>query len=87
MARLLQALIGWPWIAMTTRKKIRLLILRTNKGLAEMKALFEAGQVVPVIDGAWGLGDLPQAFRYFGEGRHKGKVVVTVDPPADRPRP
>jgi len=31
-----------------------------------------------VIDGPYGLGEVPEAFRYFGEGHHKGKVVITV---------
>jgi NADPH:quinone reductase-like Zn-dependent oxidoreductase len=44
-----------------------------------MKELFEAGKVVPVIDGPYKLSEVPKAFRHFGEGRHKGKVVITVE--------
>ncbi len=79
MARLFQALLLWPWIAMTQKKNIRLLALKPNKGLDTMKELFEAGKVVPVIDGPYGLSEVPEAFRRFGEGRHKGKVVITVE--------
>ncbi len=79
MARLFQALLLWPWIAMTTNKKIRVLVLKPNKGLAYMKELFEAGKVVPVIDGPYKLSEVPEAFRHFGEGRHKGKVVITLE--------
>jgi hypothetical protein len=25
------------------------------------------------------LSEVPEVFRYFGEGRHAGKVVITVD--------
>lgn len=81
MARLLQALLLGPWISMTHNKKIRLLSLKPNKGLAYMKELFEAGKVVPVIDGPYTLREVPKAFRHFGEGRHKGKVVITMEQP------
>lgn len=30
-------------------------------------------------DGPYTLGDVPQAFRHFGTGRHKGKVVITLN--------
>ena len=79
MARLFQALLFIPWISMTTNKNIRILVLKPNKGLAHMKELFEAGKVVPVIDGPYKLSEVPEAFRLFGEGCHKGKVVITVE--------
>ena len=79
MARLFQALLLWPWLLMTQNKKFRLLALKPNKGLAYMKELFEAGKVVPVIDEPYTLSEAPKAFRHFGEGRHKGKVVITLE--------
>lgn len=79
MARLFQGLVFWPWIAMTTKKRIRILALKPNKGLAYMNELFEAGNVVPVIDRSYKLSQVPDAFRYFGEGKHRGKVVITVE--------
>jgi NADPH:quinone reductase-like Zn-dependent oxidoreductase len=79
MARLFQALLWWPWIALTTHKRIRIVALKPNKDLAYMKELFEAGKVVPVIDGPYQLKEVPEAFRLFGAGRHKGKVVITVE--------
>ena len=78
MARLFQALLLRPWFALTTGKKIRLLALKPNKDLVHVREMFEAGKVVPVIDGRYGLADVPEAFRYFGSGRHKGKIVITV---------
>jgi NADPH:quinone reductase-like Zn-dependent oxidoreductase len=79
MPRLFQALLLWPWISMTQNKNIRLLALKPNKGLDYMKELFEAGKVVPVMDGPYRLSEVPEAFRRFGEGRHKGKVVITLE--------
>ena len=78
MARLVPGLLSAPWIAMTTHKTIRLLMLKRNQGLADMKQLFEASKMVPVIDGPYELNEVPRAFRRFGEGLHKGKVVITV---------
>jgi NADPH:quinone reductase-like Zn-dependent oxidoreductase len=78
MARLLPALLWASWISMTEKKAIRLLVLRRNQGLVRMKELFESGRVVPVIDGPYTLSEVPEAFRRFGEGLHKGKVVITV---------
>jgi NADPH:quinone reductase-like Zn-dependent oxidoreductase len=44
-----------------------------------MKELLEAGKVVPIIDRAYTLSEVPEAFLYFGEGHAKGKVVITVE--------
>lgn len=79
MPRLFQALFLWPWISMIRKKSIRLVVLKPNKDLAYMKELFEAGKVVPVIDGPYKLSELPEAMRYFGEGRHKGKVLIVTE--------
>lgn len=76
MARLFQALLFLPWISMATNKRVAIVSLKPNKDLAYMKELFEAGQVMPVIDGPYKLSDVPEAFRRFAAGRHKGKVVI-----------
>ena len=78
MVRLFQALILGPWISMISKKKICIVALKPNKDLAYMNKLFEAGKVKPVIDGPYRLDEVPKAFRLFGEGDHKGKVVITV---------
>jgi NADPH:quinone reductase-like Zn-dependent oxidoreductase len=82
MLRLLQALFLLPWISLLTHKHVRIVVLKPNKDLAYMTELFETGKVAPVIDGPWKLSDTPAAFRHFGEGRHKGKVVIVVQPSA-----
>lgn len=80
MGRLFQALLFRLWISLTTNKKIRIVALKQNKDLEYMKELFATGKAVPVIDGPYTLSEVPQAFRHFGAGRHKGKVVITVKP-------
>jgi NADPH:quinone reductase-like Zn-dependent oxidoreductase len=57
---------------------VRIVALKPNKDLAYMSKLFEAGELVPVIDRVYVLADVPQALRHFGTGDHKGKIVVTV---------
>ncbi|WP_415639848.1 zinc-binding dehydrogenase [Paenibacillus lupini] len=38
----------------------------------------EAGQVIPVIDRQYELSDAVEAFRYFGTGEVKGKLIVRM---------
>ena len=78
MVRLLQALLLGPWISMISKKHIRIVALKPNKDLFYMNGLFEAGKVKPVIDGPYKLNEFSEAFRTFGKGEHKGKVVMTT---------
>lgn len=79
MSRLLQALILGPLISTSSKKKIAIVALKPNKDLLYMNELFEAGKLKPVIDGPYKLEQVPEAFRLFGKGLHKGKVVITVE--------
>ena len=76
--RLLQALVVGPFTSRLYHEHLRLVGLRPNKDLAYMNELFEAGQLLPVIDGPYKLANLPEAFRLFGSGDHKGKIIVTM---------
>ena len=62
------------------KKYMRIVVLKPNKDLAYMKELFEAGKLLPVMDGPYKLGEVPEAFRRFGGGHHKGKVIITMEP-------
>jgi NADPH:quinone reductase-like Zn-dependent oxidoreductase len=77
--RLLQAFILGPLISMISKKKILIVALKPNKDLSYMNELFEAGKVRCVIDGTYKLEEVPNAFRLFEKGLHKGKVVITVE--------
>lgn len=76
MGRLFQALVLGPLISLLFRKNVRIVALKPNKDLAYMNELFESGKMKPVIDGPYKLSEVPLAMRHFGEGRHKGKVVI-----------
>lgn len=74
-----QVLLLGPWIRGTTGKNMRILAVQPNlKDLVYVAELCEAGKVVPVIDRRYPLSEIPEALRYLGEGRTKGKVVITV---------
>ena len=68
-------------IALLTRedRKLCLVYEGPNKGLVELKDLIEAGKLVSIIDRTYQLEEVSEALRYFGEGRHKGKVVIAIE--------
>jgi len=67
-----------PWVSWTSDKKMGLLLHKANDGLEEMKTLFEAGNVKPVIDRCYPLHEAAEAMHYYAQGRTKGKIVITV---------
>jgi len=79
MFRLLQALFLRPWISMISKKKICIVALKSNKDLEYINELFETGKIKPVIHETYRLDEIPKALRLFGEGTHKGKIVITVE--------
>jgi len=79
VATIFQILLLGPWIRGTTGKKMRILAVQPNlKDMVHITELYEAGKVIPVIDKAYPLSEVPEALRYLGEGRVRGKVVITV---------
>jgi NADPH:quinone reductase-like Zn-dependent oxidoreductase len=78
MPRVLQAFVLGPLMSRLYHKHLRIVGLRPNKDLAYMNQLFDEGKLLPVIDGPYNFADLPDAFRHFGTGNHKGKIVVTM---------
>jgi NADPH:quinone reductase-like Zn-dependent oxidoreductase len=79
VATILQILLLGPWISIIESKKMRILAVRPNlKDMVYITELHEAGKVVPVIDRGYPLGEVPEALQYLGEGRVKGKVVISV---------
>ena len=77
-SRIFQVMFLGPLVSMIASKKMAILMYRQNKDLDFIKELFETGILKPVIDKCYPLSEVPEAFRYFGEGRHKGKVVITL---------
>ncbi len=79
MLRVLQLLLFSFWASLSRgTRKFSLVAEGPNKGLADLKELVEAGKLVAVIDRTYQLDNVPEALRYFGEGRHKGKIAITM---------
>ena len=81
LPRLLQALFLGPLISLINKKHLRIVALKTNKDLLYINNFFEAGKIKPVINGSYQLHELSDAFRLFGKGEHKGKIVISVTNP------
>jgi len=80
VALIFQILLLGPWIKRATAKNIRVLAVpQTREDLISITELCEAGKVVPVIDRRYSFSEVPEALRYVGEGRAKGKVVITLE--------
>jgi NADPH:quinone reductase-like Zn-dependent oxidoreductase len=76
---LLQIALLGPLLKLATGKNLRVLAVPQNRDdLVAITELCEAGKIIPVIDRHYALPEVPEALRYVGEGRHKGKVVITI---------
>lgn len=78
MYRLFEILFLGSLISLFTSKKLSILNLEPNKGLDELSKLVEKGQIRPIVDGPYEFDKIPNLIKYFGEGKHKGKIVVEI---------
>lgn len=77
---LLGALLMGPWIRLTNGKSVRLLIVPQDPTvLLQVTDLCAQRRIVPAIDRSYPVSEARDALRYVGEGRHKGKVVITFE--------
>ncbi len=77
--RILQTVALGPVISRVRGRKLGLLLHRpSRKDLDWLTERIQSGQIVPVIDRTYPLDEVPDAFRYFGTGRVRGKIVITV---------
>ena len=79
MAQIFQPMLLGPWLSTDGRKMTNLAMKPNKNDLTFVKELIEAGKVKPVIDKCFPLSEVPEALRYYGQGRSRGKVVVTMD--------
>src|SRR6266508_837828 len=79
VATFLQFFLIGPWIRRTSGKHVRVLAVQRNrKDLEHITDLCKTGKIIPFIDKRYSLSEVPEALRYVGEGRAKGKIVITV---------
>jgi NADPH:quinone reductase-like Zn-dependent oxidoreductase len=77
--RILQTVTLGPLVSRLSKKTMGVVLHRPNKkDLEAISELVVSGQIVPVIDTSYPLHEVAEAFRYFGKGNAKGKVVITV---------
>lgn len=76
VAKMLQLVVLKPFISAATSKSVHMVALESNKNLDFVHKLYENGRLKPVIDGPYPLEEVPRLIRYFGEGKHTGKIVV-----------
>lgn len=78
-AQIYQALLLGPLLSRSGRQQMRSLMSKPNqKDLLTVKELIEEGKVAPVIDRCYPLPEVAEALGYYGKGRSRGKVVITV---------
>jgi NADPH:quinone reductase-like Zn-dependent oxidoreductase len=87
-SKMIQLLTAAPLISGLANKRLHILALKPNHGIAYMNDMFERGELRFVIDGPYSLDELPSAMQRFGDAEHIGKVVITVpDTRAAQPNP
>ncbi len=77
MSIILGALFMGPLITLFSRKKMGLLAIQVNRGLEVLEEYFQSGAVIPAIERTYPLKNIPEALHCLGEGRAKGKLVIT----------
>jgi NADPH:quinone reductase-like Zn-dependent oxidoreductase len=79
MGQIFQPMLLGPLISMGGRKRMLNLSAKPDQeDLVTVTALLESGQVVPLIDKVYPFSEIPAALRYYGTGRARGKVVITI---------
>jgi NADPH:quinone reductase-like Zn-dependent oxidoreductase len=74
--RIIKATILSPFVSQTLAA---LDTKRSQKDLAYLKDLIEAGKLTPVINQTHSLREVPEAIRYVEKGHARGKVVIVVE--------
>lgn len=81
LAHMLAVSLLRPWISKTGDKKMDMLMPQeTYDDFEVIKELLQQGEVTPVIDRFYSLGETAEAIRYLEEGHAQGKVVITMAP-------
>jgi len=76
---LVQMMLIQPLLPKFRKKKLGIMGYRVSRdGLNELSSLFEKRIITPVVDKIFPLNETADAFRYFGQGTFKGKIVIRM---------
>jgi NADPH:quinone reductase-like Zn-dependent oxidoreductase len=78
MYRMFEILLIGSLISIFTKKRLRVLSLKPNIGLERISKLVEKGKLKPLVEGPYEFEKIPDLIQYFGEGKHKGKIVIEI---------
>ena len=76
LPQLLGLLFWGKLMALFSRKTYRILSLKANKGLDQFIELYGQNKIHAQIDGPYPLEETSRLVQYFGEGKHKGKIII-----------
>ena len=73
------SILVFKWlISKFTSKSLHIVSLKVNKVLSFINGLYEEGKIKTIIDGPHKFRELPKLIQYFGDGKHKGKIVISI---------
>jgi NADPH:quinone reductase-like Zn-dependent oxidoreductase len=75
MGRMVAAMFSSPFVS---QKMVSWVSKQNNADLATIAELMESGQITPVIDKTYALGETAGAIRYLEDGHTRGKVVISA---------
>ncbi|MBK3518194.1 NAD(P)-dependent alcohol dehydrogenase [Carboxylicivirga marina] len=76
--KLMQMLYLSPILKLLSKKRVHLVMLKTNKNLDYINQLYDDQKIRCVIDGPYPFEKIPWAIQRFGDGLHHGKIVISV---------
>lgn len=76
---LIQMLFFGKLQSLFSSKKLQIVSLKPNKDLDYFLELYTQKKIQVLIDGPYLLENTPRLLQYFGEGKHRGKVVVRLE--------
>lgn len=73
-----QSMVLGPLISLSGKEKIVSLLQKPKQeDLYYIKKLIEDNKVKAIIDRTFKLNQVPEAFRYYGNGHAQGKIIIT----------
>lgn len=79
IGKLFRLMLTKGFYKLLTGKRLSILSLKPNLGIKNVLKIHQDGQLKCIVDSPYPLETYPEKLRYFGEGKHSGKVVIGVE--------